>query len=444
MKNRYSLLFPFAVACIFILAAISTYIFNYTIDEYIVMYGVAYGLFVVSFMKKAGSFKNLFTSIEFLYITGFSAYALMPAIQYIIDDGMQRLVFFSITANGIQTSIKWYYVVFLLIASILLLFRYPKNKKIELYFRQALQNSQHGQTGVFFDLIAIACLGLFIYSFLRNGISFFELDFAYRRKLANFALQQYVWLYMMVYSVERLCDVNFEKTILKKAPQILVIVSFWIMSSLIDRRHLIPVVVAVAVYGLLGKKKIDLKIVLGMVLFVAAMAFYAVLRLGLVVKELDFGTFVYEAFSEFILTGYITVYYATHIPSSYLGGSTYLWDTVTRIFPRVVFPWKPEDLAVTFMSSVLQNRVGFAFNPIAEGYLNFGNLLVLFVPLVFILFVEIGYKLSKKMPVYYLLFCAYFLDFNRGQFSNCMFDIIFMYIILFFMERLKVRNGRIN
>ncbi|MFR0800488.1 MAG: O-antigen polymerase [Suilimivivens sp.] len=439
MKNRYNLVFSLGIGIIYMLIAISTYVFNYTIGQYLVLYIVTYVVFVFAFLKKTRSLKILATSLEFLYITAFSVYAIMPSIQYNMDGGMQRLRFFAITEVGVKISIRWYYVVFLILASIFLLFDYPKNKKMEMSIKNALVNAQHGRSQIIFDFIAVICLGLFLYSFLKNGISFFELNFVYRRKQSSFSLQQYVWLYMMVYSVEKYCEINFDKTISKKIPQVIVIITFWTLSLMIDRRHFIPVVVAIVLYYLIGSKKVDFKVVFVILLFGAVMVLYAVIRLGIKINGMSFNTFVYEGFSEFILTGYTTIYYATHTPHSFFLGRTYLWDTITRILPKVLFPWKPKDLAVIFMASALDNKVGFAFNPIAEGYLNFGNWLIFFVPLFFILFIKIGYKLSKKRPIYYLLFCAYFLDFNRGQFSNCIFDILVMYAILFLMERLKVK-----
>lgn len=129
MKNRYNLVFSLGIGIIYMLIAISTYVFNYTIGQYLVLYIVTYVVFVFAFLKKTRSLKILATSLEFLYITAFSVYAIMPSIQYNMDGGMQRLRFFAITEVGVKISIRWYYVVFLILASIFLLFDYPKNKK---------------------------------------------------------------------------------------------------------------------------------------------------------------------------------------------------------------------------------------------------------------------------------------------------------------------------
>ena len=424
--------------------ALYVYIVNMSLAEYLIIYFISYFIMLFFFYRKLRSLKRIITSIEFLYISAYSIYAIMPAIQYVIDDGKQRLEFFSITQAGVSISTKWYLMIFLNIIIVLFLFNYPMDKKYELRIKKEIRNTQSRKVNGVFDIVAGICVMIFIYSFLKNGLSFFALDFVYRRSTSDFAIRQYIWLYMMVYSVEIICECSFNKDILKNKRRIIqlgIIFVFWSASLLVDRRHFVPVIVAVVLYMIFMNKKISKTLIIFIILFVLSMILYAVVRSEIQVGTVDINTLIYNAFAEFILTGYITVFYAMHPVNSFYMGRTYIWDTITRVFPKSIFPWKPTDLAEIFMKSVLQNRVGFAFNPVAEGYLNFGGYLIWFVPIIFLIFIKIGYRLTNKEPLFYFMFCSYFLDFSRGQFANCIFDIVVMYIILYAMKNVRIKNG---
>lgn len=439
--NKY--VFRLFIAMFFFLEILAILVISFNISTLLIAYSISYVIIMYFFFVKVGSIKRLISSLEVIYLTAYSIYAIMPPIQYLLDNGKQRLEFFLISYEGIRCSFTWYLLTFLVLSILLLLFNYPKSSKYETIIKNTLIDSQKKRINILFDFIAMICLLLFAYSMIRNGISFFLSDFINRRSLSDFSLRQYVWVYMMVYSVEIMCECAFNKDLLKnkrRLLQISFIVIFWVLSLFVDRRHIIPVVLALILYHIFMNKKLELKYILLILFFSWAMVMYALFRTQVSTGSTDLNTTIYDGLAEFILTGYISVYYATHPLSSFYFGRTYIWDTITRIFPKFIFPWKPADLAITFMSTVLHNRVGFAFNPIVEGYFNFGNYLVIFVPIIILTFIKMGYRLTKKEPLFYFVFCAYSLDFCRGQFANCIFDILLMYIIMRLMKKVRLCN----
>ncbi|MDD3139942.1 MAG: hypothetical protein PHX08_13335 [Lachnospiraceae bacterium] len=206
----------------------------------------------------------------------------------------------------------------------------------------------------------------------------------------------------------------------------------------IDRRHFIPVLIAISVFSFINGNKLKLRTVIAGLVFISLMIVYALVRDNRAISDYDVGLLIYAGFAEFILTGYVSCYYISEMPKAYLLGRTYLWDTVTRMFPYAIFPWKPKDLGTLFMSEVLENRIGFAFNPVAEGILNFGKFSIFTTPIIIFIFMNLGYIMSKRNPLFYIVICAYSLDFCRGQFANCIFDVIFMWFVLNFMTKFKM------
>ncbi len=400
-------------------------------------------LVIYCFLKFVGSLKGLILSVEFIYICIFYLYAIFAPVQYLLDDGMQRQYYFAITDITICKSTLLYLNIFIVLSILLLLGGYPKNKNNVEWFKNKLYLKKRNKTNIIFDVLAIVCLMIWVFQFLKNGFSIFNASFLVRRKLLSFGVQQYIWLYMMVYSFVFISECGFEKSYFNKKEKlfkIIIIVLFWGLSLLIDRRHIIPVFVGILMFLVSQKNKIKFKNVIIVIGIVALLLLYSVTRMGMKVTTISFKNLTYTSLSEFILTNYVTCYYiANPIDKLYLG-STYIWHTISRLFPHFILPNKPEDLAVTFYRNVLNSKVGYAFNPVAEGLINFGNVSIIITPLIFLFVINLAVKNRDKNPLFYIIVSAYSLDFCRGQFANCMFDLLFMYILLKMMNRFSENN----
>ena len=105
--------------------------------------------------------------------------------------------------------------------------------------------------------------------------------------------------------------------------------------------------------------------------------------------------------------------------------------------PRALYPDKPLDLGEIFYLQANTN-VAFAFNPIAEGILNFGKYAAFIVPIVIGGYILIGKKLLKHNVLFYAIFFGYSADIFRGDFSNCAFDLLFLIILVGAMSHFSI------
>ena len=195
-------------------------------------------LVIYCFLKFVGSLKGLILSVEFIYICIFYLYAIFAPVQYLLDDGMQRQYYFAITDITICKSTLLYLNIFIVLSILLLLGGYPKNKNNVEWFKNKLYLKKRNKTNIIFDVLAIVCLMIWVFQFLKNGFSIFNASFLVRRKLLSFGVQQYIWLYMMVYSFVFISECGFEKSYFNKKEKlfkIIIIVLFWGLSLLIDR-----------------------------------------------------------------------------------------------------------------------------------------------------------------------------------------------------------------
>lgn len=106
--------------------------------------------------------------------------------------------------------------------------------------------------------------------------------------------------------------------------------------------------------------------------------------------------------------------------------------------PSFIFSNKPR-----LLGDVLKDEAGlnvaFAFNPIAEGLINFGFLSVLSTPILMYMYIFFANKFKKCNYFMYMLFYGYVMNFFRGMFAVMIFDFIVFYIFytLLFKERRK-------
>ena len=146
-------------------------------------------------------------------------------------------------------------------------------------------------------------------------------------------------------------------------------------------------------------------------------------------KKYNIKDVFYYSFGEFINVNYVTNYYINNTYNLKYG-KTYTIDVITSVLPKKLYPKKSQQLSTEFMHTVNSNY-GLAFNPIAEGLVNFGNKCVyILLPLVLFFYIKLAYIIGKKYNFIYFIFVAENINFMRGQFSNSIFLIAFIGIVV--------------
>lgn len=444
--SRYSkkrIILMIVIVAMMIIANLATL----SVGWLVILFSSTYVLTIIFFKIILGNTKRLVTAIETIYISIYFLYSIMNPIQFMLDGGGQRSWIVSVNSDLIVATLLLYFNVYCLFVILLLLTGHPKTNTFEDVASKLInQKIKVTLKPNVFDLIAFGCLIIFAYYFVRNiGNLLSFVSFTSLRSDLTFSGQQYIWLYMMAYTLTFMSGIPFQRNYLLKTTNLLrviLVICFWAMSLLIDRRHILPVVVSVALLFLATKRKVSLKSFVPFFVVIATLLSLAVIRLGYTLNSLAFPTLFYTLFGEFILTNYVSCYYIANPPAALLFGSTYIWNTLTRIVPRAIFPGKPEDLALVFYNQAIHTGSGYAFNPIAEGLINFGTFSVISTPLVIFFVMSIGSRLYKKEPLFYLMMCAYSFDFMRGEFPNSMFDIAVLYIFLHFMNKSTLSKSK--
>lgn len=438
-ENKKVIRITFIVMILFLEVVI--YIFNPSISVSLGIFVLFYILTLLAFRMFLGSWGKVVTSIEGIYLSVFFIYSIMASIQFKLDDGSQRMWYFTITEDLMGKTLNLYLQVFLFFVLLLFLFGHPKNNFEKIAGQLSI--ARNAKQMLMADIIAVFCTLIFLL-FLGKNINQLLNSYVNFRRNMSFSGQQYVWLYMMAYTISFLSGASINRAFLLKKSNLFrmtVIILFWMSSILTDRRHIIPVIIAVFLMVMSQNKTIKFKYIAKFVIIVVFMMVYAVVRLGLSMGKIPIQTLVYTMSGEFILTQYVTCYYVAHPVSRLLFGETYTWYTITKAIPRVFYSGKPLDLSMVFYNEVIKNGSAFAFNPIAEGLINFGGFSVLITPIIIYLFMRIGIKIGKKEPLFYYIICAYSLDFFRGEFANCIFDIVFLYLCIKFFVGVRMKRS---
>lgn len=407
----------------------------------VALFVVSYLIMLLFFKNILNSIKEILLSVEFIYMTVYFLYAIFSPIQFLIDKGGQRQYYFNITDKTMFLSTLLYFNIFIVLCLLLIIKGNIKNNSI--WFKNDIYLRKPNKLNVILDIIAFICLVIWLYEYLKNGVAIFTYSFAVRRKLTTFKFQQYIWLYMMAYSLSYICESIFKKSFFKGVNnkfKFTIIVLFWILSLLVDRRHIISVFIGVVLFLIAQNGRIKFKNALIVIILVLLLLISSVTRMGMKLSTISLSDLTYTTLGEFILTNYVTCYYVANPIEHLFLGSTYVWHTISRLFPRIILPSKPEDLAMTFYRTVLDSKVGFAFNPVAEGLINFGYLSILITPCIFLLIIIIANKSRNKNPLFYIMISSYSLDFCRGQFANCAFDLLVMFILLKLMNRFEIKT----
>ena len=430
------------VICIITLLSIITNFFiKKTIIGILVLYAIIYAIFLIYSYIRLKSLKKMILSAEVIFETVFFMYSVPAAIMFVLDGYQPRVTFFLIDTDTILRTLLLYFN----INCILLILMLINNiKTIELTESEIEQKFSTNIKFDIWDAIALITTIYFVYLYLRNGLEIFSSYFHTIRELIQSNIHNfnsYIYLFMIPYSFINIGKIIYEnkenvrnigkqrKT--KKIFLYFILILFWGFSVLTDRRNLINLLMMILMIYVLKIKKIGLKRMLAIFVIIILFLSKSYFRSGTNSKNIN--DIIFLSNGEFILSHYVSEYYINNCDKDLKYGSTYIYDTLVSWIPKSVYKNKPEMLSNKFKEDAKTN-VAYAFNPVAEGLINFGEKGALFlVPLTIYIYIKIAYILRKKSFLYYIVICAYSINIFRGIFSTSVFAISVMLLFTFAM-----------
>jgi hypothetical protein len=145
--------------------------------------------------------------------------------------------------------------------------------------------------------------------------------------------------------------------------------------------------------------------------------------------------------NEFTAPFVITAYYAAN-PKPLLMGESYL-RLPEYLMPRSIWPGKPTSLSIQFLiDGDMGFGQGYAFNSVAEAFINFGWVGPTLIMACFAFFLTWLRDQSIRYPVLCLTCYTLVVDFHRGEFALMLYEGLFVYAAtrgLLSLERLSNR-----
>lgn len=416
------------------------FVFKLNIPQLLTVYLVSYIIFIFLAFVKLKKFKNLILSAEVIFETVFFVYSVMAAFMFVLDGYKPRVDFFLIDYDTILKTLYLYFNINCIYIILVFLFKGPRYIEMKDEIRKITIFSNKKVD--IWDIIALVLVAYFLYLHFRNGLSIFSTYIRDLRNIVNSGINSYIYIYMIIYSFVKIVNLVYsdKRRTLKNILVIILVVSFWGISLLTDRRNIINLIIMLVMAFFTKNKKVGLKKILMIVMVLLVFLSFGFFRTGATFDKNDINEFVYMSTGEFILSHYVSEYYINN-HDNLLYGRTYYFDTFTKLIPRVFYPNKPEDLSMLFYKEANTN-VGFAFNPVAEGIINFGIIgSMIVVPVVIIFYVFLAYKLAKRNVLNYIAICAYSINIFRGFFANTAFALFVMVILISLMtEHYKIRR----
>ena len=410
---------------------------------------ISYLIVLITLLLKYKNFKSLLISCEFVFETIYMAYALPAAICFLIDGGIGRIAMFRITQSTILKTLIIYYninIVFI----VLLLLRRNDIKNYDFIKNKLSFDIKFNKINIF-DIIALLLTGYFIWKNLKDGLITSNISYYTKRSMLSLGnIYDYIFMYMIAYCYSNYYLYAYNKTRIKLFSSklflvIILAIFFWGISLFTGRRYFIFLILLLTFVIFSKVKKIKLKSMLILGTIICSLLFLSFYRMHL--KQYTFKDVYYFSFGEFINVNYVSNYYMCH-DYELQYGKTYILNTITYLLPSKIYKNKPKTLALEFMNKIRSNY-GLAFNPIAEGLINFGEKWIyLFLPLVFIFYTNLAYKLGKIHNFLYFIVASETINFMRGQFATSIFSIAFIgilsYLIVVSNINMKYINNRIE
>lgn len=372
---------------------------------------------------------NIFTNIYFIYPFVFFMYSIFGSIYILLYKKPITLEL----ASGYDIVLKssyYYLYIFAVLVELVLLFDNRKNSTNNYNKRF---NFKLGKGIIFFDILALSLVLFFIINmFTSAGLKVFSLDKAmvvgkigmYSNKILIYG--DLILIAYSFYIVAATLQAYIKTKIIKyDYLRHTIILTYWLINLKLGIRRGFLFFLLITFVWIVSQKEIEKKkLITYMSVFVIALLFLGMIREKVLYS--DPSAFFLKVFGEFILPQWITYFYILN-PKPLSFGITYL-NIFPYLFPKILMPNKPEELGILFWKEANTNTA-LAFNPIAEGLLNFGKYSVVFVPLIIFLIIYLVKKLQKR-EIFYLVICGSVLNFTRGQFATWAFECLFVFLVI--------------
>lgn len=182
-----------------------------------------------------------------------------------------------------------------------------------------------------------------------------------------------------------------------------------------NRRELAISLIFLIVLSIIRKKKL--------LFTLAAVSFPVLLSIGLfrtlggsAIGEFDITTNMLSLFGEFVFPHYPLLYYSEQAGLEQQLGSSYL-NLPLYILPSFDLWEKAQSLGIQFSLEYSNGDMGYAFTPLAEGFVNFGWLSIVLVPLLLTLTYRMVFQFAQLLPFGVLMLMSFPLDISRGEFK---------------------------
>lgn len=439
--NKNQLLINFCgILCFCVILFINNLLIN-NLSDAIILDFISFLVFFIFCVLRLRGLKNCIYSVEFIYGIVFWIYSIIGPIIFSLDNYSPRYYYFPINSSYMFDTLVLYINVFLVYSIICFTFNRIKNRNIDVDILKLEDKTVILNNRVnLLDMVNMFASFLVLYKLLSYGPGFFSLHTLVKRDILNSGISHYLNLFMIVYSLFialAFFSKNKKNTLYKFRFSITLI--YWLIYVTCERRMLVSFIIGLILISFANLKKIKIKHIFSVLIIIVFFLSIAAFREGILNKDRKINDILYSSTTEYYCTFSITESYIVR-PPELKYGQTYFFDTLTKMVPRSFYPNKPEDLSQIFKKENKLN-VGFAYNPVAEGILNFGKYAFIFVSFVTFLITFVCNYLSKKNVLYFLIICVNSLDFFRGAFSNFFFDVLFCIIVAFIIYGIKIKNN---
>lgn len=398
--------------------------------------------------------KNILCDYNFIFINVFFLYSILSPIHYILNNFTSIPMSFEVNYNIIFQVVKEYFFIFGLFSIYAIIFtsknyKHNNNTNLIKYFNEV--DLSRDNIFIIYDVIAVICLIIFIKPILFDRISLLNVNKGEYISLINAKILKYSYYYFQAYSIYVISNLfnllSRNKLNKKNMPRYFLICIYWMLNLKIGIRFEFMVVFLFSIIYIFSiNVKIKKKYILYIGCFAIILLFIGVLReINTLseIKEKNFMDIFYPMAAEFILPQYISYFYFTFHKTLLLGKS-YLIYSLLYLFPSNILSNKPLPFGVEFMIDSKKVGAALAFNPVAEGMINFGENFSLVLVCILIIISILIYFFKKKDPIFYIICTSSIIAFCRGQFSIWITDIIFLYIILKFISLTQKRRKKVG
>lgn len=396
-------------------------------------------LFIIFSYIKLKTLKDMYRNIFFIYGICFFVYSIVGCIIFVLDNYIPRFYYFRITEKILTKTLSIYINVFCIYNIFVLLFNKMKPKEYDkLLIKAGNSNIITNNMTIFFNIVALGISILNLTKILEYGPTFFSLTTSAKRLIINSGVTHYFNLFMVVYSLYISLLYSTNKKDYRNIFSIISISTYWIIALTCERRMFVTFFLGFIFIILIKIKKLGLKRIMTLIFIFILLLFSAAIRDNIKFSNHKFMDVLYSSTTEFYCTFMISDAYV-YDSHDLEYGKTYIIDSLSKLLPKFILTNKSEDLSFKFKKEYNTN-VGFAFNPVAEGILNFGKFAPIMVALIMFLICSIANFLSKYNILYYIILLIFSLDFCRGAFSNVFFDTIFCFILIFILTKISIKK----